>query len=409
MIGKSALALQRSKPILFVAPALGPDVNEIARLLANEQLLKLLVTRTVVPCWLRPVLRKGGLNVLGRRSPSPVLPRLLRSYAWGDGVERLACMMGNSRLAGLDRSFAWIDRQAARLLTESTGAVLAREDACQVVFGHARQRGIRTIYQMPTAFYKTVRALMERETDLFPGVCASASDRDEYAPARCERKDRELALADHVLCHCAFVRRSVERAGFPCTQIKTIPFGVDAERWSAKPERKGNVFLYVGNITLRKGVHRLLRVWKTLRAHRTHTLRLVGDMHLAPAFLRDYAGMYEHVPRVPRGELEPHYHEASAFVFNSVADGFGHVFAEAMACGTAVLCSRNSGAPEIVSDGVTGRLFDFGDDDKLGEVLEWALSHPEALREMGRLARLNAIHCSWERFGDEFVRWINEI
>lgn len=406
MIGNSTRHLN---PVLFVAPALGPDVNEIARLLAGEHLLKLLVTRAVVPNWLRPIMRKAGLNSWLRRFSSPVSGGLLRGYWRADGIDRLARVMGTSRLAAMDRSFSWLDRQAERLLTEATGAVLAREDACQVVFARARQRGIATLYQLPTAFYQTVRELMDRETALFPGACASSAETHEYGAARCERKDRELALADRVLCHCAFVRQSVERAGFPIGRVKTIPFGIDAERWSANPERKGKVFLYVGNITLRKGVPRLLKVWKALGAHRSHTLRLVGDMQLSPAFLQDYRGLYEHVPRMPREELARHYQEASAFVFNSVADGFGHVFAEAMACGTAVLCSRNSGAPEMVTDGWDGRLFDFGDDDQLGAVLEWALGHPEDLWEMGRAARLRAMQCTWQRFGDEFLNWIEEV
>lgn len=399
-----------AKLVQYISPVLPVDVTEAALALETEGRLERLVTRGDMSSGQRKfAARIPGLRGVARRPANPVRSNHRASYWQADLVEAVARRTGSTRAASVDKSFAWLDRKAAGCLTEHTGAVLAREDACQAVFTAARQRGIATLYQLPTVFYQTVRELMEHETELFPGACTSASEPDEYAPARCGRKDRELALADWVLCHCAFVRQSVERAGFPVGRIMTIPFGVDAGRWSANPERKGKVFLYVGNITLRKGAHRLLKAWKALGAHRTHTLRLVGDMQLAPTFLQDYRGMYEHVPRMPRDELARHYQEASAFVFNSMADGFGHVFAEAMACGTAVLCSRNSGAPEMVADGVEGRLFGFGDDDQLGSVLDWSLSHPDDLKEMGRAARIRAEECSWAHFGSSLVSWIDGI
>jgi glycosyltransferase involved in cell wall biosynthesis len=42
---------------------------------------------------------------------------------------------------------------------------------------------------------------------------------------------------------------------------------------------------------------------------------------------------------------------------------------------------------EIVSDGRTGLHFNPGDADDLAAKVEWALSHPERMQEMGREAR----------------------
>ena len=100
------------------------------------------------------------------------------------------------------------------------------------------------------------------------------------------------------------------------------------------------------------------------------------------------------------------YWRAQAFVFNALADGFGHVFAEAMACGTPVLASRNCGAPDFISDGVEGRLFEYGDDDALGAALDWALSNPAKLEEMGVRARERAVEQSWDEFAWLFLDWI---
>ena len=173
--------------------------------------------------------------------------------------------------------------------------------------------------------------------------------------------------------------------------------------------RPGRVFLYVGKINARKGVHRLIRVWKQLGAYRTHRLRLIGDLELPARFVAEYRSVFEHSPRMARERLPGEYRKAQAFVFNAMADGFGHVFAEAMGCATPVLASRNCGAPDLIRDGVEGKLFDYGDDDALGAALEWALTHPGQLREMGATARERALQCSWDDFGRRFVGWVRRV
>ena len=160
---------------------------------------------------------------------------------------------------------------------------------------------------------------------------------------------------------------------------------------------------------MRKGVHRLLLAWRRLRAYRICELRLIGEMFLTEAFLRDFRGMYTHIDRIPREQLRDHYCEASAFVFNPLADGFGHVFAEAMASGSAVICSRNSGAPDLVTDGVEGRLFNYGADEQLASILEWALGNPDELALMGLRARQKALVSGWDQFGQLFLPWIKSV
>jgi glycosyltransferase involved in cell wall biosynthesis len=326
-----------------------------------------------------------------------------------DIVDKFLRKTCHSSIRATDASFSWVDRRAARLVSAKTKAVIGREDACLRTFQKARERGILTIYQLPTAHFSTVRSLVEREADEYP----DALNRDEllidFDRTRTMRKQYELEAAQYILCPSSFVQRSVAAAGVPRERIKTIPLGVDTRWRAANTSERQNVFLYVGNISARKGVHRLLKAWKRLGAKATHRLRLVGDMHLPQSFLRDYQGTYEHVPRVPRLGLIEYYSSAQAFVFNAMADGFGHVFAEAMVCGTPVLASRNCGAPDLLTDGVEGRLFDFGDDDQLAVVLDWALSHPTELAEMGVVAQKRAATWGWSEFTEEFLNWLHMV
>jgi glycosyltransferase involved in cell wall biosynthesis len=59
---------------------------------------------------------------------------------------------------------------------------------------------------------------------------------------------------------------------------------------------------------------------------------------------------------VPDDELPDYYRLADVFAMPSVAEGFGIVFLEAMACGTPVLAGNLDGSVDAVADGELGLL-----------------------------------------------------
>jgi alpha-maltose-1-phosphate synthase len=382
-------------------------VNAIARILEGSDLLRLLVSRTMPGERTKKMLAGLGLTSLSRRSSSPVTKSLSCADTIADLIELWGRSSGDRSSAVIDKAFSHVDKLASRLIDPSVAAVMGREDGCLRSFQTANEVGAATIYQLPTAYYTFVRDAMEREMDQFPGAAMSTTDEYEYALHRCDRKERELQAAQHVLCPSTFVQRTLpEWLG---GRITTIPLGVDAQAWSGTRLPKEPLFLYVGNISMRKGIHRLLLAWKKLRAYRTHTLRLIGDMRLSSIFLRDFSGMFEWTNRIPRNQLASHYSSAAAFIFNALADGFGHVFVEAMSCKTAVLCSRSCGGPDLVTDGVEGKLFDYGDNEQLTSILEWALSNPAALEQMGNRAATRAAKSDWTNFAAIFLPWISSV
>jgi glycosyltransferase involved in cell wall biosynthesis len=250
---------------------------------------------------------------------------------------------------------------------------------------------------------------LESEIELFPGVCTISDDPRDFSPERISRKDAELASADFILCPSPFVSRSLIAAGIPEKKIFVLPLAAEPAWLTVEPLPREPVFLYVGQISLRKGVHRLLRAWKRLKAYRTHRLRLIGSMRLSEKFLKDFSDVYEHVRFVPRDRLAVHYAQAQALVFNALADGFGMVVMEAMSCGTPILASQNSGAAMLVTDTQEGRLFPYGDDDALMAVLDWALRHPSELAEMGLLARWKAAEWTWPKYRTAFGEWVQSV
>src|SRR6202034_374737 len=71
-------------------------------------------------------------------------------------------------------------------------------------------------------------------------------------------------------------------------------------------------------------------------------------------------------------------------VLPSYEEPFGTVLAEAMAVGTPVVATRVDGLPEVVRDGVTGRLVPPRDPGRLAEAIADVLSRHAEMSEAAR-------------------------
>jgi L-malate glycosyltransferase len=82
-----------------------------------------------------------------------------------------------------------------------------------------------------------------------------------------------------------------------------------------------------------------------------------------------------------RKDIPALMHALDAFVLNSENEPLGLVLAEAMACGTPVIATRGGGVSEIVTNGQTGRLVNYGDRDALARAMV-ELANNECLRSL---------------------------
>jgi glycosyltransferase involved in cell wall biosynthesis len=84
------------------------------------------------------------------------------------------------------------------------------------------------------------------------------------------------------------------------------------------------------------------------------------------------------------------YSAADAVVVPSRADNLPNTAIEAQACGVPVVAFRVGGLPDIVEDGVTGRLVDPFDVHQLALAIAWVLEDENRQRHLGREARSQA-------------------
>jgi glycosyltransferase involved in cell wall biosynthesis len=111
----------------------------------------------------------------------------------------------------------------------------------------------------------------------------------------------------------------------------------------------------------------------------------------------------------PHEELPQALNAAEALVLPSVAEAFGLVLVEAMACGLPVIACRTPGPAAIVADGETGWLIRPDDEDALVEALVSAARSEEERRARGRRAQTESRRYGWAEIAPRFASPYEEL
>jgi glycosyltransferase involved in cell wall biosynthesis len=130
-----------------------------------------------------------------------------------------------------------------------------------------------------------------------------------------------------------------------------------------------------------------------------------GDLaeHIASRGLTDRVRRLDAQPVPVRAAL---YAGASAFVFPSLAEGFGLPILEAMACGAPVVTSNRSSMPEVA--GAAAELCDPTDPASIGSAIAKILRDPELAEDLRHVGFKRAREFTWERTARETVSCYRE-
>jgi len=104
----------------------------------------------------------------------------------------------------------------------------------------------------------------------------------------------------------------------------------------------------------------------------------------------------------------PHlYARAELFLFPSLYEGFGIPILEAMACGTAVACSKTSSLPE--AGGEAALYFDPENPTEIADSINSILTNPTLKAKMISAGKVQAKKFSYKKMAEEVLNIINSI
>lgn len=273
--------------------------------------------------------------------------------------------------------------------------VIGSETACLRTFKKAKQLGIITILDVPSVHYNFMEMLRDKYEDY-----KSTFDDLKTINRENSLKDEELEYSDYIFCLSHFAEDTFMKSGISVDKIHILRLGYDKDNFTLKSRRKISdnfKILYVGNISKRKGVNILIEAFNSL-ALKNSELILIGGLTDAKYLLTTIKGKFKHIPHLNHNELVTYYQDTDIFVFPSYMDSWGLVVPEAMACGTPVIVSENSGSKELVEDGINGFIIPVNDVEELKHKISFFYNCREKISIFGTAARLKVEDYSWDSY-----------
>ena len=185
------------------------------------------------------------------RRTYPMSPDKLRTRPGRESLRLAAQKFRWSRLnrheegwASIDQVYQDLDRAVARRIkhrspAKTVSGIYGYEDGCLETFRAAKARGIRCFYDLPIAYWETVRKLLEEEKQRLPEWEPTLVGTRDSA-AKLERKSAELALADVVICPSPFVLHSLPPAMRDEKSCLVAEFGSPPRNWDAAQRASGS-------------------------------------------------------------------------------------------------------------------------------------------------------------------------
>jgi glycosyltransferase involved in cell wall biosynthesis len=240
--------------------------------------------------------------------------------------------------------------------------------------------------------------------------------REEYAlwgvpfagidPRTIAREEAEYASADCITVPSRFVLQSFVQQGVPAAKLRLLPYGVNLERFhpTAAPDPTRFDVLFVGGMSLRKGVQYLVQAYAQLQ-HPAKSLSFVGTPSPELIAMLQARNLWPADAKVlghlAQADLKDTMSRSHVLVLPSIEEGLAMVQAQAMACGCPVIASTHTGSADLYSHGSEGLIVPVRDTDALTQALQQMADQPATRDAMARNALQRVARMGgWRNYGD---------
>ncbi len=206
----------------------------------------------------------------------------------------------------------------------------------------------------------------------------------------------------------------------PAAKIEVIYSGMEQKSFDFNEEEKKEIrdkfglhkkptVIFVGRLEQRKGLSRLLEVFKQVLTNIDANLVVVGSGAQRPyKELASSLGIMNRVVftgYVDELSLRKLYSICDVFASSSRLEGFGLTLVEAMAAGKPIVATKVGGIPEIVKSGENGILVEVNDSDGLANGIYTYLRDKKLSKNVGtRNVKYVKERFIWEKSAKEMER-----
>lgn len=320
----------------------------------------------------------------------------------------------DSVYSSLDRTGAKRIRSLARSGNkEKSGiaAAYAYEDGALDTFKTAKSVGMRCLYDLPIGYWRAARRIQAEEAERLPDWAATMPALID-SDAKVARKDKELALADHIIVASRFTADTLREAPFPIPDPAIIPYGCPqvSEGLDPRTSRSGSKVrvLFVGGLSQRKGLSYLFEAVDQLS--KACELTIIGRRPPASCKpLQEALSRHTWIESLPHHLILEQMRAHDVLVFPSLFEGFGLVVTEALSQGIPVITTPHTCGPDILTDGEDGFIVPIRDSDAIAEKLEMLHSDRDRLDAMKVAARNKASVLTWQKYRLKLIETIKPL
>ncbi|WP_116126099.1 glycosyltransferase family 4 protein [Lewinella sp. IMCC34183] len=356
------------------------------------------------------------LSEFDRRRFRPHLKPFTRQHPWLELGRLAAGRAGLDTFTAhetgafsVDRIYHALDRYVASDIREArqATAVYAYEDGALESFRAAKERGLTCVYDLPIAYWETLRRLLREEAERRPKWAATLGGGIKDSEQKLERKTAELELADIVVGPGSFVMDSLPDWAAGKQRIVS-PFGSPvtgtAPARAAAPtgDRKLRV-LFVGSMGQRKGLGDLFEAMRLLATPRVE-LVVLGSLLAPMEFYRNEYPDFTYEATRPHAAVLELMASCDVFCLPSIVEGRALVMQEAMSQGLPVVITPNTGGADLVIPDETGFLVPIRSPRAIADAIQWFDDHRDELPRMSEAARRHAAGYTWSAYGGTVAR-----
>ncbi len=199
------------------------------------------------------------------------------------------------------------------------------------------------------------------------------------------------------------------------TPVQVILNGFRTEHLPDKTEKIPETFVQVGHLTHQKRVHVTVQAFAEIAKQRPDArLTLIGH---GPAreeleTLCHTLGVADKVTftgQIPNAQVLAHLASSQFFVMPSVREGFGIVYAEAMACGCVTVGTKGEGIADLIRDGENGFLVEADRPEEIVAVVRECLQRPEIADKIAEAGCRDAKELTWAANAEAYTRLFEQI
>lgn len=214
----------------------------------------------------------------------------------------------------------------------------------------------------------------------------------------------EYQEADYISMPSEFVKETFVNKGIDPKKLIKIPYGVDLTNFR-KIQKEDDIFrvIFAGSLSLRKGVHYLLKAFSELGLKNAELVLIGHQSKEIKLFMEKYKGCYRYIGKVPHLELYRYLSQGSAFVLPSIEEGLAMVIPQAMACGLPVICTTNTGGADIVRDSKEGFIIPIRDVDALKAKIVYLYEHEDKRKQLSEMALQRVKGFTWDIYGERMI------